>query len=580
MIDRRFFALAKKKSLVKIVAYRLLGLGMIISMSSFFALVVNDLVEKNETRWSLFLGMVLTLLVKNYATKKAAQAQIQASAQLRLELREKVMQQVFLIEGQLPYETVSLSKYMGEGIEQVDIYYARFLPQFFYCFLAAACLFSALCFFAWQPAVILLICMPLVPLVVMVVMKVAKKRIGVHWQDYLQLGELFTESLRGFRMLRSFHQEEAREIKMREQAERFRVATMKLLSMQLNSLTVMDLISYCGAASALGGALWCYQTQRLSVVGFILYVLLSIEFFLPIRQLGSLFHIAMNGISAMDQIFGFLAEVPAAAGREKIQRPLKKLVAQISTFAYEKSGKPALNEVDLSLQAGQFVALVGPSGSGKSTLARLIVAQEQGGQLDGKISWNGQSLKQYRRECLKDCVTFVGNQDRFFSRTIAENLRLAKPTASEEELWEVLEKVALAQDIRRFPQQLATPLKEESTNLSGGQKQRLLVARALLKQADFYVFDEITSGIDRKSETVILEVLTKLARNAGVLFLSHRLYNVQHADWLVVMEAGRITAQGRPEEVAQISTYFQKYFSQEQKIIGFGGDNYEALVND
>ncbi|ELB8839089.1 ABC transporter ATP-binding protein/permease [Listeria monocytogenes] len=570
MIDKRLFQLVEKKSLILLILFRVLGLGLMISLWFIFAQQLTQYIEGGSVAWLRLVGIVLLVLAFKAILTKLAEKQIyQASAELRLSMRRAVMAKAFRLgnsEGQLPAST--LTQLTVDGIEQLEIYYSRFLPQLFYCLIASLMIFGSLVGFARQPAIVLLICMPMIPVVIMAVMKIAKRILSGYWSDYTNLGSKFHENLSGLSILKAYDQDKYKQEEIVSDAERFRKATMSLLSMQLNSITIMDIISYSGAALGIGMSLIMFTNGDISLTGMLMFLLLSAEFFIPMRQLGSLFHVAMNGISACSKLFAYLELKEQVYGEVELEKSLERIEVRDLTFTYEKEKNAALHEVSASFNQGSFSALVGKSGSGKSTFVRVLLNQLPGYQ--GEINWNDVPLSDLNGETIRKQGVLVDNHGYLYANSIQENLLIGNSHASETDLWNVLEQVSLADFVRNLPEQLNTLLEENGSNLSGGQRQRLLLARALLREAKLYVFDEITSGVDLESEKIILGVLQKLAQKKIVLFISHRLYNVLAADQVLVFEAGKLVEVASPEQLQQKSHYFKNYFLEEEALLKGG----------
>ncbi|EAD0598079.1 ABC transporter ATP-binding protein/permease [Listeria monocytogenes] len=570
MIDKRLFQLVEKKSLILLILFRVLGLGLMISLWFIFAQQLTQYLEGGSVDWLRLVGIVLLVLAFKAILTKLAEKQIyQASAELRLSMRRAVMAKAFRLgnsEGQLPAST--LTQLTVDGIEQLEIYYSRFLPQLFYCLIASLMIFGSLVGFAWQPAIVLLICMPMIPVVIMAVMKIAKRILSGYWSDYTNLGSKFHENLSGLSILKAYDQDKYKQKEIVSDAERFRKATMSLLSMQLNSITIMDIISYSGAALGIGMSLIMFTNGDIILTGMLMFLLLSAEFFIPMRQLGSLFHVAMNGISACSKLFAYLELKEQVYGEIELEKSLERIEVRDLTFTYEKEKNAALHEVSASFNQGSFSALVGKSGSGKSTFVRVLLNQLPGYQ--GEINWNDVPLSDLNGETIRKQGVLVDNHGYLYANSIQENLLIGNSHASETDLWNVLEQVSLADFVRNLPEQLNTLLDENGSNLSGGQRQRLLLARALLREAKLYVFDEITSGVDLESEKIILGVLQKLAQEKIVLFISHRLYNVLAADQVLVFEAGKLVEVASPEQLQQKSHYFKNCFLEEEALLKGG----------
>lgn len=564
MIDRRLFAIAKKKTLVLQVLIRCISLGLSLYIWRTLAFLLSHLIQGVYLNLSLPFGLILlALLGKLLLIRLSAHLTDSASAELRVALRSKVMEKAFRLGNtsrQLPATT--LAQLSGDGIEQLEMYYAHFLPQLFYCLLAALILFAYLVSLAWQPAVAMLICVPFIPLTIMAVMKIAKRILSKYWDQYTNLGSRFHESLSALSVLMAYDQDEAKQQELAADAQKFRKATMSLLSMQLNSITIMDIFSYSGAALGIGLALIAFQQQQLTVYGVLIFILVGAEFFLPMRQLGSLFHVAMNGISSCGKIFDYLDIPEKADGAINVwQESLNRITIDSLDFTYENQQTLAIQNVSMQLKKGTFTAFVGKSGSGKSTLAQLLLNQLDDYQ--GRIFWNQTDLKELNRSTVLDKGILVNTKDFIYAESIRKNLLLAHPQLSDQELWHLLDQVKLSSFVKQLPEQLDTILEEDGKNLSGGQRQRLILARALAASAELYIFDEITSGVDIESEEIILNTLKGLAKQAIVIFVSHRLYNVLDADQIYVFKDGAIVEAGTPQELEQTSDYFNAYFIEE-----------------
>ena len=566
MIDRRLFAIAKKKTLILQVVIRCISLGLSLYIWRTLAFLLSNFVQGRSLNLSLPFALILLALAgKLVLIRLSAFLTDQASADLRVALRTKVMEKAFRLGNtsrQLPVTT--LAQLSGDGIEQLEMYYAHFLPQLFYCLLASLILFAYLVSLAWQPAIAMLICVPFIPLTIMAVMKIAKRILNKYWDQYTNLGSRFHESLSALSVLKAYDQDEAKQQELAQDAQKFRKAAMSLLSMQLNSITIMDIFSYSGAALGIGLALIAFQQQQLTVYGVLVFILVGAEFFLPMRQLGSLFHVAMNGISSCGKIFDYLALPEKKDGTiDSWQEPLDTITVNQLDFTYENQETPAIKNVSMELQKGTFTAFVGKSGSGKSTFAQLLLNQLD--EYQGAIRWNQTDLKELSNSTVLNKGILVNTKDFLYAESIRENLQLANPQLTEDDMWQLLDRVKLSTFVQQLPNQLETVLEENGKNLSGGQRQRLILARALAASAEFYIFDEITSGVDIESEEIILATLKGLAKEAIVIFVSHRLYNVLDADRVYVFKDGAIVEAGTPQELEQTSDYFNAYFTEENR---------------
>ncbi|MBO1306408.1 ABC transporter ATP-binding protein/permease [Enterococcus sp. 669A] len=564
MIDRRLFQVTDKKILLLQVLLRCGSLVLSIFIWKSIAHFLSNSVLDTYPPLSPFLVPILLALVgKLLLIWILAGLSDQASANLRISLRQKVMEKAFRLGNtRKQLSATALTQLSGDGIEQLETYYARFLPQLFYCLFASVVLFINLFMLAHLPAIVMLICVPFIPLVIMLVMKIAKRILSKYWSNYTNLGTKFHESLAALSVLKAYNQDEQKQHELAADANRFRKATMSLLGMQLNSITIMDILSYSGAALGIGLALFAFQAQQLSLYGMLVFILLSAEFFLPMRQLGSLFHVAMNGISSCEKIFDYLDLPERSFGSQQLTEPLTEVKIDNLSFSY--SGEiPALTNLSARFSRGCFTAFVGKSGSGKSTFAQLLLNQLD--EFQGDIWWNQFALSDLSRGAILERAVLVNTKDFLYLGSLKDNLLLANPDASDEELWAVLKKVKLETFVADSSEKLAMPIEENGHNLSGGQRQRLILARALLKDADLYIFDEITSGVDLESEEIILAALKKLAQEKIVIFVSHRMYNVLQADQVYVFKDGKIIESGAPEGLRKTSDYFKAYFLEENQ---------------
>lgn len=451
-----------------------------------------------------------------------------------------------------------------EGVDQLETYFGSYLPQFFYAVLAPVTLFLVLLPVSWVSAVVLLCCVPLIPISIAAVQTWAKKLLSKYWGQYTALGDTFLENLQGLTTLKIYQADERRQEEMNREAENFRKITMKVLTMQLNSITIMDLMAYGGAA--LGGILAVRQflNGEILLSECLFIILLAADFFLPMRLLGSFFHIAMNGMAASDKIFKLLDLPEPVKGTKEISQE-SGLCCRDLTFAYEKE-RPILKQISLSAKKGDFVAIVGESGCGKSTLASIFTGKNRNYQ--GEVLFGGAQgvpLAEISEESLLEQITYVGHAGYLFRGTVRENLLLAKPDGTDEEFWQVLEQTKLA-DFLRSEQGLDTMLAEKGSNFSGGQCQRLVMARALLHDSAVYIFDEATSNIDAESENDIMEQIYQMKGKKTVLLISHRLANVTAADKIYVLEQGKIAEQGNHETLITQNGSYAKLWNTQQKL--------------
>jgi len=512
--------------------------------------------------------VILALAVRFFCSIGAAKMGYFSSKAVKKSLREKIYQKLLRL-GSSYNEQVKTSEVVQvavEGVDQLETYFGAYLPQFFYAMLAPLTLFIVLCFVNVAAAVVLLICVPLIPVAIAAVQTWAKKLLSKYWGQYTELGDTFLENLQGLTTLKIYQADAFKQQEMNEQEEKFRKITMKVLTMQLNSITIMDLIAYGGAALGVIMAVTQYQSGGVSLEGCLLIILLAADFFIPMRQLGSFFHIAMNGMAASDKIFRLLdLEETKPEITESFPSGHTIRCSGLS-FSYEPD-REILHSVDLTFPQGSFTALVGESGCGKSTLASILMGRNKG--YTGSVSVGGVPLSSIQEESLLRNITYISHQSYLFKGTVRENLLMGKPGASDEELWAVLSRVNLAEFLKA-EQGLDTRLLEKASNLSGGQCQRLALARALLHDSPVYIFDEATSNIDVESENDIMREIHELAKSKTVILVSHRLANVVGADHIYVLDHGIVAESGSHEELLAHHGLYERLWSAQQTLEQFG----------
>lgn len=531
----------------------------------FVNLYEGNITENNMMQKGGILAVVL--LVRFLCERMAAKASYQASVDVKRVLRDKIYEKLLKL-GASYHEKIATSEVVQlstEGVEQLETYFGKYLPQLFYSLLAPLTLFIVLSIAASvRASVVLLVCVPLIPASIVVVQKIAKRLLNRYWSIYTGLGDSFLENLQGLTTLKIYQADGRKAEEMDEEAAEFRRITMKVLTMQLNSTSVMDIVAYGGAAIGMVVAVNEFLHGRIGLEQTLCIVLLASEFFIPLRLLGSFFHIAMNGMAASDKIFRLLDIKEEETGKILFTKEqLGKLSVEMEDvyFSYQEE-REILHGISMRIPAGSFVSLVGESGCGKSTIASLLSGRNQG--YTGQVTLGGVSAADLSEAERMRHVTVVKHDSYLFQGTVRENLLLAKPDATAREMKEVLEKVNLWGYLQGQGG-LDTKVSENGDNLSGGQCQRLSLARALLHDSEMYIFDEATSNIDAESEEMIMEVVHELAKKKTVLLISHRLLNVVPSDCIYMLQDGEIAESGTHKDLmAEKGAYYRLYESQRE----------------
>lgn len=536
--------------------------ALVFTLGWLMELLLDGQPVQGKLPWVAGIALV-ALVVRWYALHTATRMSHLASRQVKGNLRRALFEKLYTLGVSYRQRTTTAQvvQVAVEGVDQLEIYFGSYLPQFFYSLLAPVTLFFFLAPISLVCAVVLLVCVPLIPVAIAAVQTFAKKLLAKYWGKYTSLGDHFLENLQGLTTLKIYQADEARQEEMAQQAEEFRKVTMKVLTMQLNSIVIMDLIAYGGAA--LGAILALIQLSQGHITpgGCFAIILLSAEFFLPMRLLGSFFHVAMNGMAAAQKIYALLDLEAPAPSTETVEGDLT-LVCRDVIFSYD-GRRPILQGVNLTIAPGSLTAVVGESGCGKSTLSALLMGRNQG--YGGHITLGGKELSTLSEENLMAHCTYIGHRSYLFKGTVRDNLLLACPDALDDQLWAVLEQVNLAPFLRG-EQGLDTQLQEGGSNFSGGQRQRLALARALLHNSPMYIFDEATSNVDVESENEIMEQIHLLSRTHTVLVISHRLANVSGADTIFAMDGGKVVEHGSHKELLEQGGLYTHLWQQQQEL--------------
>lgn len=545
----------------------LANVGMMLVMAAFVTEIITAGANGTQVE-TAYMKMLLIVFVVAFAVRMAAttintKQSFAASENVKRGLREKVYKKLMEL-GPSYRDTVTTAEAVQistEGVDQLEIYFGKYVPQFFYSLLAPVTLFVIVGTMSMKVAVVLLLCVPLIPVSIVAVQKVAKKLLAKYWGSYTGLGDTFLENLQGLTTLKIYQADERYAKKMDEEAENFRKITMRVLIMQLNSISIMDMVAYGGAAVGIILSILELQAGNIKLAECFFITMISAEFFLPLRLLGSFFHIAMNGNAAADKIFRLL-DAPVREVGTITEIPTEEIVFENVNFGYTPE-KQILKNVSFTIPAHSFVAMVGESGCGKSTIASLIMDDNRPDS--GDVTIGGVCVLDIAPSALYKKVTRVRHDSYLFKGTVLDNLKMGNPAAGVEQMNEALRKVDLYETIMEKGG-LMMQIEEKASNLSGGQKQRLVLARAILHDSDIYIFDEATSNIDVESEDKIMKVVQELAKEKLVILISHRLANVVKADNIYVVKAGEIVETGTHAELLERGGDYSKFFLAQQEL--------------
>lgn len=558
--SKKYIALTVLAQWLKTVA----NIVMIFILSNLLAQILDGKAFDFK-RLLPYLGAIAAVMLVRYLCGYASsQTSFFASSEVKKVLRQKMYKKLTRM-GASYSEKVSTSEVLQvfvEGVDQLELYFGKYLPQFFFAMLAPITLFAVLVFVSWKASVVLLICVPLIPLSIVAVQKIAKRLLSKYWGVYTNLGDTFLENIQGLTTLKVYQADERKNIEMNEKAEEFRRITMKVLTMQLNSVSVMDIVAYAGSAVGVVIAIIQVKNSTITLPQAFLIIMLAADFFLPLRLLGSFFHVAMNGMAASDKLFKLLDTKEDEHGAEIPENLDGDIEIKDLSFSYDNE-KTVLNDISATFKKHELISIVGESGCGKSTLASLLCGTTKG--YIGSITIGGVEIKDIDEKTLMNNITAVNFNSYIFAGTVRENILIADKSASDEKMIEALKMVNLWSFLSE-QDGLDTKLNQQGSNFSGGQRQRLAIARALLHNTPIYVFDEVTSNIDAESENDIMAVIHNMAKIKTVILISHRLENVVGSDKILLLDKGKIEESGTHSELMSFNKKYKLMYSTQAEL--------------
>lgn len=558
--SKKYIALTVLAQWLKTVA----NIVMIFILSNLLAQILDGKAFDFK-RLLPYLGAIAAVMLVRYLCGYASsQTSFFASSEVKKVLRQKMYKKLARM-GASYSEKVSTSEVLQvfvEGVDQLELYFGKYLPQFFFAMLAPITLFAVLVFVSWKASVVLLICVPLIPLSIVAVQKIAKRLLSKYWGVYTNLGDTFLENIQGLTTLKVYQADERKNVEMNEKAEEFRRITMKVLTMQLNSVSVMDIVAYAGSAVGVVIAIIQVKNGTITLPQAFLIIMLAADFFLPLRLLGSFFHVAMNGMAASDKLFKLLDTKEDEHGAEIPENLDGDIEIKDLSFSYDNE-KTVLNDISATFKKHELISIVGESGCGKSTLASLLCGTTKG--YSGSITIGGVEIKDIDEKTLMNNITAVNFNSYIFAGTVRENMLIADKSASDEKMIEALKMVNLWSFLSE-QDGLDTKLNQQGSNFSGGQRQRLAIARALLHNTPIYVFDEVTSNIDAESENDIMTVIQNMAKIKTVILISHRLENVVGSDKILLLDKGKIEESGTHSELMSFNKKYKLMYSTQAEL--------------
>ena len=575
MINKRLVSYLKddKKYVYLQVLMQWLGLIMQIMIIAIMADMINKVYYYSKIDYFIvkIIIIVVLVLIKGYFGKLASTYSFKAGKNIKGKLRCDIYKKILLLNNHYNevISTASLTQLMSEGVEQLEIYFGKYLPQFFYSMLAPVTLFIILGQVEFKAALVLFICVPLIPMSIVLVQKFAKRLLSKYWGLYGNLAERFLDNVKGLTTLKGYRGDQYKHIEMNEEAQRFRNITMKVLVMQLNSISVMDLVAYGGAALGIIISLYSYQAGAIDLGQAFMMIMLSAEFFIPLRLLGSFFHIAMNGNAASEKIFRLL-DVEIKDDKNLEIKDINEIEISNLSFGYDE--KIVLKDICLKIDQPGVYGVVGSSGSGKSTIAKLLMGYYDNYQ--GKLTYNGKQVNKINHHSLMKEITMVEHDPYIFAGTLRSNLLDGNCNSDDTMMIDVLKKVNLWNYFDGIAG-LDSAIEERGNNLSGGQKQRLSIARALLHDTKVYIFDEATSNIDIESEEIIMKVIDQMQKDKIVILISHRLACVENCKCNYVFSHGKLVGYGNHEMLMKENEEYRILVNTQKEIENYGGNTSE-----
>ena len=570
MIDKKLLALLghNKKYIFYAVGLMIVGLFANLAITASICYAIQYAAEytssgSNAQGFILPAVIVIIAMAIRYVTSRSiGDLKDTLGRNVKKDLRQKIYDKIIKL-GVRTTDNMSmagLTQLSMEGVEQLDLYYSAYIPQFFYAMIAPIILFIVTVRINWAVALVLLACVPLIPMSIIAVSRYAKKIFAKYWGKYTSMGDSFLDSVQGLKELKIFQADAAQNIKMNETSEEFRKITMKVLVMQLASTTIMDMVAYGGAGLGIALTIHAVVNGNLSAYAALFLILVAVDFFLPLRAFGSAFHIAMNGASAGNKILSLLAQPDPVWGSETVDGT--DITVKDVTFSYDGT-RDVLKHASMNFGSTGMCAIVGESGSGKSTVVNLLLGAYHPQQ--GSILVGNKPLETLSRESYYSRISVVSYNTYIFNETIRQNFMLAKDNVTDEEIYSALKKVNLY-DFIIDNGGLDKVITEDAANISGGQKQRLALAINLVANKDVYIFDEATSNIDIESEAIIMNNIKELSKEKSVIVISHRLANIIAADTIYYIEDGEVKENGTHNELMNMHEGYAKLYTTQKKL--------------